>query len=56
MNMNFKKQYYVVSRSSVQSKPVESEYQTEAEALEEAIRLLKRGDLVEMGEEFAGGF
>jgi hypothetical protein len=52
----FKEQFYVLARSSIHSKPEESEYETEAEALAEAIRLLKRGDLVEFGKEYAGGF
>ena len=54
--MQMKEQFYVLSRSSIHSKPEESEYQTEEEALAEAIRLLKRGDLVEFGKEYAGGF
>lgn len=54
--MQLKEQFYLVVRSSIQSKPEELEFKTEEEALAEAIRILKRGDLVEFGREFAGGF
>jgi len=54
--MQSQKQFYVLSRSSIHSKPEEDEFLTEEEALAEAIRLLKRGDLVEFGEEIAIGF
>lgn len=54
--MQSQKQFYVLSRDSIHDKPEEWEYQTEEEALAEAIRFLKRGDLVEFGEEFSGGF
>ena len=60
-NMNtssrpFIKQYFVISRSRTNSKhSVESEFETEDEASAEAIRLLKQGQIVEMGEEFVGG-
>lgn len=54
--MQSQKQFYVLSRSSIHSKPEEWEFLTEEEALTEAIRLLKRGDLVEFGEEIAIGF
>lgn len=54
--MQMKEQFYVLARSSIHSKPTESEYETEAEALAEAIRLLKQGEMVEFGREFAGGF
>ena len=52
----FIKQYFVISRSRTNNKhSVESEFETEDEALTEAIRLLKQGQIVEMGEEFVGG-
>lgn len=51
-----KKQFYVIARSSIQSKPIESEFKTEAEALDEAIKLLKQGQIVEFGEEIAMGW
>ena len=54
--MQSQKQFYVLSRDSIHDKPEEWEFQTEEEALTEAIRLLKRGDLVEFGEEIAIGF
>lgn len=54
--MQSQHQFYVRSRSSIHSKPEEDEFLTEEEALAEAIRLLKRGYLVEFGEEIAIGF
>ena len=54
--MRQQRQFYVLSRSSIHSKPEEDEFLTEEEALAEAIRLLKRGDLVEFGEEIAVGW
>jgi hypothetical protein len=54
--MKMKEQFYVISRDCVRSKPEEWEFETEEEALTEAIRFLRRGDLVEFGEEFSGGF
>ena len=51
-----KHQFYVIARSSIQSKPTESEFETEAEALDEAIKLLKQGQIVEFGEEIAVGW
>ena len=43
--------FYVIVRSSIHSKAEEFEYQTEAEAIDEALKFLKRGDLVEIAEE-----
>ena len=54
--MQSQRQFYVLSRDSIHDKPEEWEFLTEEEALAEAIRLLKRGDLVEFGEEIAIGF
>jgi hypothetical protein len=54
--MRSQEQFYLVARSSIKSTPVESEYRTEAEAIEEAIRLLKQGQMVEFGKEIAIGF
>jgi hypothetical protein len=54
--MQSQHQFYVRSRSSIHSKPEEDEFLREEEALAEAIRLLKRGYLVEFGEEIAIGF
>jgi len=54
--MKSQEQFYLIARSSIKSTPVESEYKTEAEAIEQAIRLLKQGQMVEFGKEVAIGF
>ena len=52
--MQLREQFYLVVRSSIKSKAEEMEFRTEEEALAEAIRILKRGDLVEFGREIVG--
>jgi len=54
--MRSQEQFYLRARQSIEDKPIESEYKTEAEAIEEAIRLLKQGQMVEFGIEIAIGF
>ena len=54
--MRSQEQFYLRARQSIESAPIESEYRTEAEAIEEAIRLLKQGKMVEFGIEIAIGF
>lgn len=43
--------FYVLVRGSINEKPSESEYNTEAEALAEAVHCLKQGSIVEIVEE-----
>ena len=54
--MRSQEQFYLRARQSIESAPIESEYRTEAEAIEEALRLLKQGKMVEFGIEIAIGF
>ena len=52
----YPKQFYVLVRSSIHSKAEEYEFTSEEEAIAEAMSQLKRGMLVEMGEEYPAGF
>jgi hypothetical protein len=43
--------YYVIVRQTANSAPIESEYETEAEAIAECVHCLKQGSIVELVEE-----